>query len=310
MDLMVGGAILLALFILVAGILWLKEISITSKMAPYTVLFPRVGALQVGDPVKVNGVKMGSVAGIALHDTKVKVQMRVDKRVTFTDSAVVTVQNIGLMGERNVMILLSDKGAPYPPDTDRDPVVPYLKGYFDSGIAEAMGMVGTVLDEVRVLVSDVQDVLNSTVGDTAFVDFFHTVVARLDTVTDMVENLVAVNRGVINESMVNVRQATGDISRLLESNRANIDNLLANGSQFSDQAVRIATEVESLSVSLRDMVESIEQGEGSLGMLIEDEQFYSDLKQTVAKIDTLAGDVQSNGLKLRIRLGFRDRDKE
>lgn len=59
MDLVVGGSIIIAIVILVAGVLWLKEVSITSKMVSYTVLFTNVGALQVGDPVMVNGVNKG-----------------------------------------------------------------------------------------------------------------------------------------------------------------------------------------------------------------------------------------------------------
>jgi phospholipid/cholesterol/gamma-HCH transport system substrate-binding protein len=310
MDLMVGGAILLALFILVAGVLWLKEVSVTSKMEGYSVLFPNIGSLQSGDPVKVNGVKMGAVGRVTLDGVNVRVVMKVDRSVQITDSASVTVQNVGLMGERNVMIQLSPKGAVYAPDRKRPADAPVMQGYFDAGIAEAMGMVGTVLGEVRVLVKDVQDVVNSTVGDTAFTIFFRTIVDRLDTVTAMVEDLVADNKGRIDQSMVNVQDATGSIKRLLDENRDNLNTLLANGTELSGQAVRIATEVESLTVSLGNMVSSIESGEGTLGMLIEDDQFYVDLKETVAKIDTLASDVQDNGLKLRIRLGFRDRKKK
>jgi len=55
MDLVVGASILLALFILIAGVLWLKEVSITRRMVSYTVLFPNIGALQGGDGVMVNG---------------------------------------------------------------------------------------------------------------------------------------------------------------------------------------------------------------------------------------------------------------
>lgn len=309
-DLIVGGTILLSLFILVAGVLWLKEAMFTRPVETYTVLFPLVGALQVGDPVKVNGVKMGSTASIGIEGTMVKVRMKVDRSVTLTDSAVVTVQNIGLMGERNIMIRLSDKGEPYLPDKTRPEDAPVLLGYFDSGIAEAMGKIGNVLDDVKVLVADVQGVLDNTVGDTSFVEFFHTVLGRLDTITLMAEELVADNKGRLNQSMINVRNLTSDMKRLLDDNRGNIDNLLANGSQLSDQAVRIATEVESLTVSLGSMVDKIENGEGTIGMLVEDERFFTDLKETVAKIDTLAADVQDNGLKLRIRLGFRKRRRD
>jgi phospholipid/cholesterol/gamma-HCH transport system substrate-binding protein len=310
MDLMVGGAILLALFILITGVLWLKEVSVARKMARYTALFPNIGSLQVGDPVKVNGVKMGSIARIALDKTKVRVAMSLDRSVTLTDSAVVTVQNIGLMGERNIMIQLSDKGTTYLPDRTRDPAAPILVGYFDTGIAEAMGMIGTVLGDVRVVVRNVQTILDNTVGDTSFVIFFRAVVGRLDTVTMLAQSLVQTNEQPINQSVANIREATGDMRRLLSENRENINVLLANGTQLSTQAVRIASDVESLTVSLQQMVDEVERGEGTVGKLFKDESFYRDLQKTVAKVDTLATDVEERGLKLRIKFGFRDRKKQ
>jgi phospholipid/cholesterol/gamma-HCH transport system substrate-binding protein len=310
MDLMVGGAILVALFILITGVLWLKEVSVARKMARYTTLFPNIGSLQVGDPVKVNGVKMGSIARIALDKTKVRVVMNLDRSVTLTDSAIVTVQNIGLMGERNIMIQLSDKGTPYLPDRMRDPAAPLLEGYFDTGIAEAMGMVGTVLGEVRVVVRNVQTILDNTVGDTSFAVTFRAVVGRLDTVTMLAQEMVRTNEQPINQSVANIREATGDIRRLLSENHDNINTLLANGTQLSSRALRIATDVESLSVSLQQMVAEVERGEGTVGKLFKDDGFYRDLQKTVAKVDTLATDVEERGLRLRIRFGFKDRKKQ
>ena len=61
MDIIVGGSILLAIFILVFGVLWLKESLVAKQMESYTILFPNVGTLQLGDPVMTNGVTKGRV---------------------------------------------------------------------------------------------------------------------------------------------------------------------------------------------------------------------------------------------------------
>jgi len=65
--------------------------------------------------------------------------------VPLTDSSKITVQNIGLMGERMVGVQLSGKGALCKPNGKGKNGTTYINGYFDTGIAEAMGMVGTVL---------------------------------------------------------------------------------------------------------------------------------------------------------------------
>jgi phospholipid/cholesterol/gamma-HCH transport system substrate-binding protein len=307
MDLIVGASILLALFILIAGVLWLKEVSVTRKMVSYTVLFPNIGALQPGDGVMVNGVKMGTVGNVHLRDAEVAVELRIDKNVQLTDSALITVQNIGLMGERTIGIQLSKKGTPLKPDGKDGERENYLRGRFDTGIAEAMGMVGTVLGDVQLMVNDVQQILDETVGDSSFVDVFHTVVARLDTVSLLAESMLADNRHRIDQTMVNIHEVTGEMRRLLDDNRDNIDAIFANGADLTVQAKGIATEVESLSVSLNRMVSAIEDGEGTLGMLLDGGEFYNDLTGTMQRLDTLVSEVQNEGLKLRIKLGFRNR---
>jgi len=297
---MVGGFILVALFILIAGVLWLKNASISSSMVEYTVVFSNIGTLSVGDPVKVNGVHKGSVSSIALRGVKVDVGMKIDKAVTITDSTAITVQNIGLMGERMVGIQLSEKGNRIAPNSKGH--ITYINGHFDSGIAEAMGMVGSVMADVRTLIGNVAMILDSTVGDTSFVKTFRGIVKRLDNVTVLAQSLIIDNRSKIDHSLNNVETVTSDIKQLLDSNKASLNSIVSNGTQLSSKAVVIVQKVDSLTSQLQGMVSRIEQGQGSAGMLLKDDQFPKDLKKAVGEIDSLVNEIRSDGLKLRLHI--------
>jgi phospholipid/cholesterol/gamma-HCH transport system substrate-binding protein len=288
MELIVGGTILIALFILIAGVLWLKAAMVTSKMVQYTVLFPNVGTLQLGDPVMVNGVKKGAVASISLQGVRVGVVIDLDKEVVLTDASRITVQNIGLMGERMVGIQLNSGGKPYAPNQkgNHDPV--YIQGYFDTGIAEAMGMIGTVLGDVQVLVKNVGGIVDSTVGDGSFFMQFKRIVSRLETLTAMAES---------------------DVNGIVDSNKARVSAILSNGSELSARAVAITGKVDSLTSALAFMVDRINKGEGTAGLLLKDDRFYYDLKKSIGDLDTLVKEIERDGLKLRIRLGFGKKEK-
>ncbi|HMD67597.1 MAG TPA: MlaD family protein, partial [Chitinivibrionales bacterium] len=296
MELIVGGFILIALFILIAGVMWLKSSTLTRSMVEYSVLFPNIGSLQQGDPVQVNGVRKGVVGPIALNGARVTVVIKVDKDVKITDSSTITVQNIGLMGERTVGIQLSEKGNIIRPSARGK--ITYIKGNFDSGIAEAMGMLGSVLGDARVLLANVSAIVDSTVGDSAFFAAFRHIVGRLDTVSRLAQTLVRDNKGKIDASISNVKAVTSDMRELLDSNRAQINTIVANGTALSSRAVAIVSTVDTITASLQAMVKKIERGEGSLGALVSDEQFYKDLKKAVADLDALVSDVQQDGLKL------------
>jgi phospholipid/cholesterol/gamma-HCH transport system substrate-binding protein len=308
MEFTVGGFILVALFILIAGVLWLKSSTLTRAMVEYTVLFPNVGSLQQGDPVQVNGVRKGVVGKLDLTGSRVAVVIKIDKDVQLTDSSTITVQNIGLMGERTIGVQLSEHGKPLHPSTKKN--ITYINGKFDTGIAEAMGMIGSVLGDARALLANVSSIVDSTVGDSAFYSSFHHIVGRLDTVSRLAQTLVRDNKGKIDQSLTNVKTVTTDIKDLLDSNKAQINSMVANGNALTARAVAIVGTVDTITTSLQTMVKKVERGEGSLGALMTDEQFYKDLKKSVADLQSLVSDVQQDGLKLRIKFGFKKENKK
>ncbi|MBN1128063.1 MAG: MCE family protein [Chitinispirillaceae bacterium] len=297
-DLVVGASILIALFILVFGVLWLKESLVAKKMVSYTVLFPNVGTLQLGDPVMTNGVTKGRVKNIYLRDNYVAAVITLEKNITLTDSCVVRVQNIGLMGERGIGIELKKSGTPCRPSQKNDTT--YLGGSFDTGIAEAMGMMGTVLSDVAVLLTDVSAIMRGTVGDTSFITLFRNLTRRLDTLTLVAENLVKKNGPLVDKSIANLSAASTQLRDLLDSNRSNIDAIMADGKTLASYSVNLMGRIDSLATSIQGIVQDVENGQGALGMLAKNQQFSHDLRQTIANVDTLVREVQRDALKLKV----------
>jgi phospholipid/cholesterol/gamma-HCH transport system substrate-binding protein len=302
MDLIVGASILVAVVILIGGVLWLKEVSVSRKMVDYAVLFPNVGTLQVGDPVMINGVSKGAVKKIYLRGIDVAVILEVERNVRITDSCRIMIQNIGLMGERGVGLQYSESGNQFHPIRGNDTT--FLYGSFDTGIAEAMGMLGSVLSEVQVLAGNVAAIVEQTIGDTSFISLFRSILARLDTITAEAQDIIHDNKGSINRSVVNLRTLSEEAKLLIERNSPVFDSIAADGKALSSRALLIADNVDSLTVSARALIVQIQDEEGTVGKILHDEKLYDDLKRTVADLDTLVTSVQNDALKLRIKFGF------
>ncbi|GAH71049.1 unnamed protein product, partial [marine sediment metagenome] len=66
-ELKVGILVILALVIFGYGILWIKDYKFRVEHYALEVLFPRVGNLDVGDPVSVLGVDKGEIKEIRLE---------------------------------------------------------------------------------------------------------------------------------------------------------------------------------------------------------------------------------------------------
>jgi len=306
----VGASILTALFILVAGLLWLKEASVANQMVNYMVIFPEVGTLQLGDPVYVNGVKKGAVSKIELRGTEVLTALNMDKRINITDSVRVAVVNVGLLGERGIGVTLSPNGNKVPFVTASAVDTTFIMGQFHTGISEAMGMLGTVLAEVETLVVNVSDILYSTIGDTAFISQFHSIVGRLDTTVVVANRLLKRNEPVLFATMTELKTVSSDLKSLIDRNSQGLDNIVANGERLMTEGIVLVNEAESLVVNVQDILHRIERGEGSLGKLYKDDEFYQELRSVVFSVDTLVKEINRDALRLRIKLGFGKKKKD
>lgn len=300
LEALVGASIFLALFILIAGIMWLKEVRVASKEVEYSVLFKEVGNLQVGDPVTVGGVKKGRVKNMDIQPPQVVVTIKLDKKIPLTDSCKIIIQNIGLMGERKVGIKLSPNGKPVKANTKDE--ITYITGYFDSGIAEAMGLLGRVLLDAQTLLIRVTYIINETVGDSNFIVLFHDIVNRIDTLALLVEDVVVESKPKLNTTLNNLKTVTSDIKNIVKRHEPQIATIVDNGEKLTQKAIVIADEIDSISGSVKSMLSDIEDGKGTIGMLAKDEAFKEELVETMNELDSLINKIDNDGLKLRIKL--------
>jgi phospholipid/cholesterol/gamma-HCH transport system substrate-binding protein len=279
-------------------------------MVNYLVVFPEVGTLQLGDPVYINGVKKGTVSMIELRGTEVGTILNIDKKIRMTDSVRISVVNVGLLGERGIGVTLSPHGStiPFITANSRDTVL--IRGRFDTGISEAMGMLGTVLSEVETLVVNVAGILDATIGDTAFINRFHSIVGRLDTVCVVANRLLIRNEPVLTAAMSDLRKVSAELKQLIARNGPGIDSIVVGGDQLMTKGMALVAQAESLVVDVQGVLRNIEGGQGSLGKLYTDESFYKELKDVIASVDTLVGEVRQDALKLRVRLGFGRKKKQ
>jgi phospholipid/cholesterol/gamma-HCH transport system substrate-binding protein len=172
----VGAFVLASLLLLLFGVYFLKETRPGSKTDVYHARFEQVSTLQEGDPVKVNGVKMGKVTTIELQQGSVQVTFQIRRGVRLPEDSEVRIQNIGLMGERQVGIRLGSASEALAPGGT-------LQGRLDAGIAEAMGVAGEMFVEADSLVKALRSVLDSTLAHPEFAGRVNGLVAATEDVT-------------------------------------------------------------------------------------------------------------------------------
>lgn len=293
--LIVGFVLLLSTFILAFGMQYLSDEDPSRKSLSYELYFPQVGTLTLGDPVKVNGVKVGRVQNIELVGLQVRVSITVFDDVHFPTNSEVRLQNIGLLGERQIGIVLGDSKTNYV-ESDK------ITGIYDYGIAETMATAGDVFDSSKVLLESVRRVLDSTIAAKKFPEQFNTIVSNTLTLQNRLDSLLDVTDPALKISLSNLKKASVKVNKLIDDSEKPVKNILAGGEQLTQQASNLATQADSLSTRLSGLLTKIESRENTVGVLLNDTTLYTDVRKTLNDVDSLFLVIINHGLDINVDL--------
>jgi phospholipid/cholesterol/gamma-HCH transport system substrate-binding protein len=285
-ELRVGLVVLLACAVLVIGLIWVKGIRFDQTRYKCSVLFPNVGALEVGDPASVSGVPKGKVERIELYLGDVLVTFHLTQDVVLKKDAKFIVMNVGLMGERFVAVETGYS------DTLLDLSQP-ARGYYDTGIPEVMGRMGEMITLVNRLVESMEQV----VGTQSSRDALICSINNLKEITQKTNDLLDRNRKRFDQTMSDLSYTSSELKEMVGNNKEKLESTLDNFSSASEKIDDITTTLDSLSISLKNMTFKLENGEGSLGMLLNDTTLYQEIKRTAQDVDSLVTDLKKHPKK-------------
>jgi phospholipid/cholesterol/gamma-HCH transport system substrate-binding protein len=275
-DVRVGVAVIAAAVILILGIVWIGEFRMNRKWVGYTAYFAEAGGLNTGDPVTVAGLEMGKVGGMAFENGRVKVDMLLEPRATLRADCSVEIRSIGLMGEKFIYIV---------PGTAAEIVRPgaTLDGKYKAGLTEMTIMMEDVFTEAKGLSQTLRKLI-TTEEDT------HTLsesLARLNQLTDETLALIRENKDDLRSTAQSLRTASDNLNDILGGRKQEI---LAG----IDQLASATASLDSLSRSLRSVAESVDKGEGTLGLLVKEKDLHQEIETAVKNLDLLIKDIREH----------------
>jgi len=272
MELKVGAAIVVALVGLVVGLLWVKDYQIGEEKYRFEVLFDNVGGLDPGDPVAISGVDRGDVESVRLTSSGVVVTLALSAGTGVPEDSEVRVESIGLMGEKFISIYPGTSGKAIQPGER-------IQGSFSMGLPEAVASLGEVLQQISEIAEEVQE---------SILD---------EELTQSIRTTVTEAEATFKELKVtarNLSSSTGEIQRVFEGRGQRMRGALDDFETAAATLDTVARDLSKVSASLKNLMEKIEQGEGSLGKLVNEPELYDQLKQTAEEVDKLVTDIRRN----------------
>jgi len=227
-----------------------------------TAYFRGIQDLKTGDPVKLAGVRIGSVSKIDLTNDVVEVSMKIDQGRTLRTTTKARVKFAGLMGQNFVDL---DFGTP-----DGIPIDPAIGGTLQTVEQPDFNVLMARMENVAKGVEDMTksfsgDSLNSVLGPMA--DFMRDNSPKIGAILgdmQVVSEQIAVGRGSVGRMVMDEAlydEAVGAVTSISKS---------------MDKVDGMLTDMADIMTFARTTMGEIEEGKGTMGMLLQDEALYDE----------------------------------
>jgi len=287
----VGALAVIAVTLLVLGYNMLKGKNLIERSDVIYARFPDVGALEISSPVKIKGYRIGNVYGISSADDNVSeviVAINVDQKVNIPVNSLAVV-NGSLTGITTLMIKTGNatsyikKG-----DTLNSEVSADLMAKINSSIDPVLVNIKQAVDSLKLVLGNLNSVFDE--GNKANLK---AVIANLKNTSANLNELLNSKDGALAKTLNNAETFTTNLNKNNESLNKTIENFKTTSQKFSELELKETINGLSQTVNqLQTVLDKINKGDGSLGLLINDKKLYNNLENTVRSVNTLIDDLK------------------
>lgn len=301
-EIKIGVIIVLTIAFSYWGFNFLKGFNIFSNQRHYFAVYPKVEGLTVSSPVLVNGYKIGFVQSMYFHpDNSGKVVVKM--QLTNTDfnipvHSIARIISADLLGSKAIELVMKDTAVfAQSGDTLLHEIKSTLSDEINTAVEPLKARAISIFAQLDSAMSDIRLIVNKENRD----NLSHSVASLKETLKNLesasggLDTLVSEEKGKLAKIFTNLESITGNI----KNNNDKIQNILTNFSSLSDTLAKsnFRSAIESADKALTEAAEvfnKINSGEGSIGMLVNNDSLYNNLNNASKNLDNLFIDIKEN----------------
>lgn len=267
-------------------------------------VYDKVEGLMKSNPVSINGMKVGQVKDLYFeknYSGKIIVIMSLSTDFPIPKNSIANIFSSDLMGSKAIDIRLGDSDE-YIKNGDT------LFTETEAGLKEAVNKqvqplkrkAENLIISIDSMVTTIQTIFSKSARENLMKSFesIETTFDNLKHSTYQIDTFLYTEKNNLSKIIYNIEELTGALMK----NKENIDKTLINLESISDSLAKaditatFANAKRSLD-ELSDILEKINNAEGSAGKLINDKKLYEELVQTSKELKKLISDIEANPKK-------------
>lgn len=277
------GCILIFIF----GFSYLKGTSLLNNEKTLHALYDDIEGLVVGANVTISGLSVGKVRKIDFDENydKIKVTFSLREDLSFSNQSVAQLYEAGLIGGKSIAIIPT-----YDPnniiqnyDVLPSDVKPGLTELVNQQIAPLQDKIEGLLTSADSLFAGVSNVMNFETQNNlkSALEGLSSTISNINDLSSNMNRIVETNEKGLNKTLDNLGVISSNLSRLTDSlNQMPLNATVKN--------------FELTSSKLKLIIDGLQSGEGSAGMILKDKKLYDNLVNSSEALDALLSDLKEN----------------
>jgi phospholipid/cholesterol/gamma-HCH transport system substrate-binding protein len=292
---------ILGLVLVYWGINFLKGKNIFSNQMVIYAEYDNVAGLQEANPIMLNGFKIGQISSIEFKEGgsgKLVVKMLITEDIDIPENSVARIISSDLLGSK-AMVLYLGNSSRYCSSGD------HLRGEIEKELKEEVSMqILPLKNKAEELLSSFDSVLitlqlifneNTRENLNRSFESIKNTIASLEHASYNLDTLVSSQRNRLGVIFANVESITTN----LKNNNDKINQIFTNLNAISDSLTRsnFKTTINNANEALANfnaIATKINQGQGTMGQLVNNETLYKNLEKASKDLDMLMEDVRLN----------------
>jgi ABC-type transporter Mla subunit MlaD len=290
-ELKIGITIIVAITVAILSYTFMKDIPLFRSSNTIYTKFEQVNGLIPGNVVNVKGFKIGTVKTMELESSdSTLVTMNIEEKYQIPRGSIALLKSSGVLGGKFIEIQKSDS-------QEMVRHQEFINGRFEEGMMESFAEQGARLSsDISGSIKGIEELvtsLNQTVNEENK-ENISGIIRNLESSTGSLNKVIQDRQNDLDQMIIDAKSTLQNLDELSADNKEKLAAMIENLEATSAELEKLSTGLNETNLTLNDVLTKINNGEGSLGKMVNDPSLYNNVDSLSVNLNQLIKNINND----------------